>query len=314
MNNDYMNFLWEERFRPVKVEECILPVKIKQYFFDMINGGDLQNLLLCGNSGLGKTTVAKALCNDLGLEFDFINASDENGIDVLRNRITKFASTSSFNGNIKVVILDEADNLNANSTQRALRSFIEEYSSNCRFILTANEKHKIIPALQSRLNVIDFFISDDEVADIGFQIYTRLEEILMAHDIKYSDDVLYRLVEKYFPDFRKIIQQAQRFSMSGELTVNVLSAISEETVNEVVGYLKKKDWKSCREWVANHYTEDSNIYRKVYDALEQMTSDVGTLVMITQKYQYESVTHIDEEINLITFLTELMDNIAIKNV
>ena len=239
-------FIWSEKYRPSTIDECILPEELKKTFKSMVKNKQVQNMLLAGQPGTGKTTVARALCNELNCEIIFINASDENGIDTLRTKMMQFASTVSFEGKQKVIILDEADYLNANSIQPAMRSFIEQYSSNCRFILTANNKNRIIPALHSRLSVIDFRIEDDEIPGMAEQIYERLAAILKEENIKYKNNVLVGLVEKYFPDFRKMINELQIHSKEGKLSLKVLSELDDSVISELKTYLKDKDWFKMR--------------------------------------------------------------------
>lgn len=307
-------FIWSEKYRPSTIDECILPEELKKTFKSMVKNKQVQNMLLAGQPGTGKTTVARALCNELNCEIIFINASDENGIDTLRTKMMQFASTVSFEGKQKVIILDEADYLNANSIQPAMRSFIEQYSSNCRFILTANNKNRIIPALHSRLSVIDFRIEDDEIPDMAEQIYERLAAILKEENIKYKNNVLVGLVEKYFPDFRKMINELQIHSKEGKLSLKVLSELDDSVISELRTYLKDKDWFKMRQWVADNISNDVHmIFNSIYDMIiKEGGNSIPELIVLIGEYQYKSAFVANQEINMVAFLTEMMGTIDLK--
>lgn len=304
-------FLWVERYRPKVIDECILPPDLKETFNALVKGGQLPNLLLAGTAGLGKTTVAKALCNTLDLDYILINGSEESGIDVLRNKIKQFASTVSLNGGYKVVILDEADYLNPTSTMPALRGFIEEFSNNCRFILTCNLKNRIIEPLHSRCSVIEFNTSKKQLAVLAGEFMKRLTFILKSEGIKYTDKTVADLIIRYAPDWRRIINECQRYSSTGELPTAILVGASDESIAEVVRYLKNKDFKGMRNWVANNSTLDSAVvFRKLYDGLYEYAkpSSIPNIVLILADYSYKSAFVADRELNMVAAMTELMGN------
>lgn len=306
-------FLWAEEYRPKTIKDCILPGDIKKYFFDIVNKGDIQNMLLCGTAGTGKTTVARALCEELNSDYIVINGSEESGIDVLRTKIRQFASTISFTGNTKVVILDEADYLNPNSTQPALRGFIEEFASNCRFIFTCNFKNRIIPPLHSRCAVVEFKIPKDERQKTASQFLNRIVNILANENIEYDKKVVARVIEKYFPDFRRTLNELQRYSQSGCINEGILLNISEANMAVLVESIKEKDWKKMRGWVVNNLDNDPVVlFRKIYDTLVPLTNQVPNLVLTIADYQYKAAFVSDQEINLVACLTEIMASVEIK--
>ncbi len=300
-------FLWVEKYRPKTIEDCVLPSEIKKTFFDL--KGEIPNMILSGTAGTGKTTVARALCEQVGADWIIINGSEESGIDVLRTKIKNFASTVSLGGGNKVVILDEADYLNPQSTQPALRGFIEEFHKNCRFILTCNFKNRIIQPLHSRCTVIDFRIPSKERPRLASVFMARLMTILTEEGIKFNTDVLQELVIKYFPDFRRTINELQRYGTSGEIDVGILSNVQEESLNELMSHLKTKRFTDMRRWVAMNIDNDPvMLYRKLYDSLYD-TIDKSTIpqaVLIIADYSYKSAFVADQEINLVACLTELM--------
>ena len=274
-------FLWVEKYRPANIADCVLPDRIKQNFEEIVKQGEIPNMLLCRlSAGTGKTTVAKALCNELGVDYILINGSDESGIDVLRTKIRDFASTVSFGGQTKVVILDEADYLNPNSTQAALRAFIEEFSANCRFIFTCNFKNRIIEPLHSRCAVIDFKLNKDEKQLIASKFMGRLKYVLDEENINYSEKVVAELLMKYFPDYRRTLNELQRYSKSGIIDEGILSNIAEVNIKGLVDSLKDKDFKKMRQWVANNVdTDPQGLYRKIYDSLMDKVSNPAHLVL-----------------------------------
>lgn len=307
------HYLWVEKYRPKKIEDCILPQEQKDLFQQIIKRGDIQNMLLCGSAGTGKTTVARALCEELNSDYIIINGSEESGIDVLRTKIKQFASTVSFTGNTKVVILDEADYLNPNSTQPALRGFIEEFAENCRFIFTCNYKNRIIPPLHSRCAVVEFKIPNKEKPKVAAGFFNRLKHILTEENVKFDQKVLAHFVEKHFPDFRRSLNELQKYSHSGNIDEGILVSITESNIRELVDSLKEKDWKRMRAWVVNNLDNDPvTLFRKIYDTLLPLTSQVPQLVLTIADYQYKSAFVSDQEINLVACLTEVMASVEIK--
>lgn len=306
-------FLWVEKYRPRNLEDCILPAEQKAAFQEFIDKGEIQNMLLCGGAGMGKTTVARALCEELETDYLIINGSEESGIDVLRTKIKQFASTVSFTGKTKVIILDEADYLNPNSTQPALRGFIEEFSKNCRFIFTCNYKNRIIPPLHSRCAVIEFKYSKQEKPKIAAKFLKRVQFILQNENITFDEKVIASLVLKYFPDYRRIINELQRYSASGTIDEGILARVGEVNTQELVESLKEKDWKRMRSWVVNNIDNDPHgIFRKMYDDLVEKVVQVPELVLILADYQYKAAFVADQEINLVACLTEIMATVKFK--
>jgi DNA polymerase III delta prime subunit len=310
---DNSEYLWVEKWRPKTISDCILPAAQRKIFQEMISKGDIQNMLLCGSAGVGKTTVAKALCEEMELDYLFINASLENGIDVLRTKISQFASTVSFTGKTKVVILDEADYTNPQSFQPALRGFIEEFSKNCRFIFTCNFKNRIISPLHSRCSVIEFKIDKSEKPKIAAAFYRRLSDILSFEKIEFDSKSVAKIVEKYFPDYRRILNELQRYSVSGKIDEGILVNMSEININELISSLKEKDWRKMRTWVVNNIDNDpASLFRKIYDNLLDNVKQVPQFVLLLADYQYKSAFCADQEINLVACLTEIMATIEIK--
>ena len=307
------NFLWVEAYRPRKINDCILPKEHVDYFNQMVAKGEIQNMLLCGSAGTGKTTVARALCEELNTDYIVINGSEESGIDVLRTKIKQFASTVSFTGNTKVVILDEADYLNPNSTQPALRGFIEEFSSNCRFIFTCNFKNRIIPPLHSRCAVIEFKIKNADKPKIASAFFNRVTDILKLENIPFDPKVIARVVEKHFPDFRRSLNELQRYSQSGSIDEGILVNLGETNMKELVESVRVKDWKKMRSWVVSNLDNDPvSLFRKIYDTFVPLTNQVPQLVLMIADYQYKSAFVSDQEINLVACLTEIMASVEIK--
>ena len=265
MNTD---FLWVEEYRPKTIDDCILPTSLKTLFKSFIKKGELSNLLFSGTPGIGKTTVAKALCEELNCDWIMINGSEEGGIDVLRNKIKNFASTVSLSGGKKVVILDEADYLNPQSTQPALRGFMEEFHKNCGFILTCNYKNRLIEPLHSRCSGVDFRIPKGEINKLCTQFFKRVKSILDEEAVKYDDKVILELIKKHFPDFRKLINELQRYSVSGVIDAGILVNVSDENLKTLINHLKAKDFTEMRKWVVHNLDNDPvKIFRKIYDNL-----------------------------------------------
>ena len=306
-------FLWVEKYRPRTLEECIMPDAQKQVFQQFIEAGEIPNMLLCGTAGTGKTTVARALCNELGCDYIVINGSEESGIDVLRTKIKGFASTVSFEGKPKVVILDEADYLNPNSTQPALRAFIEEFSRNCRFIFTCNFKNRSSAPLHSRTTVIEFKLVNGQKKKMAGLFHKRMMDILKKEKVEYNDKVLAELLMKHFPDYRRVLNELQRYGAGGVIDEGVLSNLAELSTKALVDALRDKDFKKMRQWVANSVDSDpQSVYRKVYDTLIPKVKQVPQLVLIIADYQYKAAFVADQEINLTACLTEIMANVELS--
>lgn len=313
---DTTEFLWTEKYRPKRLDDCILPESLKKTFKAIVQGGELHNLLLTGTAGLGKTTVARALCNEMDLDYIVINGSEESGIDTLRSKIRSFASTVSLGNNgPKVVILDEADYLNPQSTQPALRGFIEEFSSNCRFILTCNFKNRIIEPLHSRCSVIEFNTPKIQLVELCGDFHRRLMKILQSEGVKYDVKVLVEVILKHAPDWRRILNECQRYSASGEIDSGLLVNLGDANVACLMKFLKEKDFKSMRTWVSNNIdSEPSAIFRKIFDSASEYAKPAGVpqVVLILADYQYKDAFVADHELNLVACLTELMASVEWK--
>ena len=306
-------FLWCEKYRPRNLDDCILPAEQRAVFQESIDKGEIQNMLLCGGAGMGKTTVARAICEELGTDYIIINGSEESGIDVLRTTIKQFASTVSFSGKTKVVILDEADYLNPNSTQPALRRFMEEFSTNCRFILTCNYKNRIIPALHSRCAVIEFKYSKEEKPKIAAKFMKRIQFILEREGIAFDEKVIASLLLKFFPDYRRIINELQRYSSSGKIDEGILARVGDVNITDLADAMKEKDWQKMRKWVVNNIDNDPQvIFRRIYDEFSNKVVEVPQLVLILADYGYKSAFCADQEINLVACLTEIMASVSFK--
>lgn len=302
-------FLWVEKYRPKTIEDTILPESLKQTFQEFVNQGNIPNLLLSGSAGCGKTTVARAMLEELGCDYIVINGSLNGNIDTLRNEIMQFASSVSLMGGRKYVILDEADYLNPNSTQPALRNFMEEFSRNCGFILTCNFKNRIIEPLQSRCSVVEFKIKKTDLPALATQMMKRLCQILDGESVEYDKAVLAELIKKHYPDWRRVINELQRYSATGKIDSGLLANITESSYKDLVRFLKEKDFTNTRKWVAENIDTDATaIFRTLYDTASQYISKntVPSLVLILAKYQYQAAFVADHEINLMACLTEMM--------
>jgi len=303
------SFLWVEKYRPKTIEECILPDRIKTLFSQISLEGRIPNMILSGDPGTGKTTVAKALCNEIGCDFLMINGSEESGIDVLRTKIRGYASTVSFDGGRKVVILDEADYLNPNSTQPALRSFIEEFEKHCSFILTCNYVNRIIEPLRSRCQSIDFKISREDKLTVGTNFGKRLYNILDQENVNYDKKVVAEVLMKHFPDYRRTLNELQKYSKYGNIDTGILSQISELDLTELMNYMKVKKFNDVRKWVVNNLDNDpQKVYRKIYDVASNhvQATSIPQLVLILADSQYKSAFAADHELNLVACLVEIM--------
>ena len=304
-------FLWVEKYAPKTIEECILPEGIKKTFQDFVDRGEISNLLLSGPPGIGKTTVAKALCYQLGVDFYVINGSDEGRfLDTIRNNAKNFASTVSLSSTAKhkVIIIDEADNTTSD-VQLLLRASIEEFSGNCRFIFTCNYKNKIIEPLHSRCAVVEFGIKGKEKTQLAGSFFKRLQNILDAEGVRYDPKILAELINKHFPDWRRVLNECQRYSVGGEIDSGILASFSDVSVNDLIAHLKDKNFSEVRKWVVSNLDNDSSvILRRVYDACYTCLSlqTIPAAVLIIAKYQYQIGFVCDQEINLLAALTEIM--------
>ena len=313
MNNE---FLWVEKYRPKTIEETILPVELKATFQQFVDQKNIPNLILSGSAGVGKTTVARAMLEQLGCDYIVINGSMNGNIDTLRNEILNFASSVSLSGGRKYVILDEADYLNANSTQPALRNFMEEFSRNCGFILTCNFKNRIIEPLHSRCSVVDFKIGKSDMAKLAVQFLKRVENILTDESVEFDKAVVAQVIQKHFPDWRRVLNELQRYSATGRIDSGILVNLSEVSLKELITMLKSKDFSGVRKWVGENMDNDQNvIFRKLYDTCAEYLADKQSeaqLVLIVSKYQYQSAFAADQEINMMACLTEMMIELEYK--
>jgi len=305
------DFIWVEKYRPQQIDECILPDHIKKTFQDFVNQGEIPNMLLSGPPGIGKTTVAKALCKQLGVDYYVINGSDEGRfLDTVRNNAKNFASTVSLTSQSKhkVIIIDEADNTTSD-VQLLLRASIEEFSSNCRFIFTCNYKNKIIEPLHSRCSVIEFSVKGKEKVNIAGLFFKRLQEILDLEKIPYDAKVLAEIINKHFPDWRRVLNECQRYSVGGRIDSGILATFSDVAVNDLIKNLKEKNFADVRKWVVANLDNDSSVLlRRLYDSLYDtlVPNSIPAAVLIIAKYQYQIAFVADQEINLLAALTEIM--------
>ena len=309
------DFLWVEKYRPRTIADTILPAELKVTFQKFVDEGNIPNMLLTGRAGVGKTTVARALLDQLGADYIIINGSMHGNIDTLRTDILNFASTVSFSGGRKYVILDESDYLNPNSTQPALRNFMEQYSKNCGFILTCNFKNKLIEPLWSRTSVIDFVVPKNEKPKLAAQFYRRVIDILTKEQVTFEPKAVAGLIEKHFPDWRRVLNELQRYAATGSIDVGIFSNLQDESFKSLVGYLKNKEFSNVRKWVGENSDVDvATFFRKLYDtSYELMDSpSVAQLVLILAKYQYQAAFVADHEINLAACLTEVMVECTFK--
>jgi len=303
------NFLWVEEYRPKDVSSCVLPKNLKDTFTEFVESDNIPNLILSGGPGVGKTTIAKAMLDQIGATYMMINGSEESGIDVLRTKIKNFASTVSLHGGRKYLILDEADYLNPQSTQPALRGFIEEFSANCGFILTCNYVNRIIPALISRCPTYDFSIPKDEKQELAGEFFKRSLQILKDENIEFETKAVAALVQKHFPDWRRVLNELQRYSVSGKIDAGILVNISSDNIKDLMGHMKQKEFTNVRKWVVNNLDNDpTRLFRSLYDNLYDYVdgSCIPHIVVILGEYQYKAAFVADQEINTLACLTEIM--------
>ena len=308
-------FLWVEQYRPVTIQACILPKILKDSLQSFVDKETLPNLILSGGPGVGKTTAARAMLEEIGATYMFINGSEESGIDVLRTKIKNFASTVSLEGGKKYLILDEADYLNPQSTQPALRGFIEEFHKNCGFVLTCNYKNRIIPALQSRCSVIDFTVPQKEKVNLAQQFFKRVMLILNTNEIKFSEKVVAELINIHFPDWRKVLNELQRYSVSGEIDAGILVNLGDKNIKDLMIMMKKKEFTNVRKWVVDSLDNDSDkLFRNIYDNLYEFIdpSSIPHVVVALGEYQYKAAFVADLEINMMACLTEIMGKAKFK--
>ena len=309
------DFLWVEKYRPRTIADTVLPHSLKAVFQQFVDDENIPNLLLTGRAGVGKTTVARAMLDELGADYIVINGSMHGNIDTLRVDILNFASTVSFSGGRKYVILDEADYLNPNSTQPALRNFMEQYSKNCGFILTCNFRNKLIEPLQSRCSVIDFVIPKTERPQLAVTFYKRVVDILTKENVEFDPKTVAALIEKHFPDWRRVLNELQRYSATGKIDAGMLTNLQDETFDQLVGFLKNREFSNIRKWVGENSDIDvPTFFRKFYDRASELMDppSVAQLVLIIAKYQYQAAFVIDHEINLAACMTEVMVECTFK--
>jgi len=302
------HMLWVEKYRPKTVEECILPDRLKQPFQEYVNQSSIPNLLLTGGAGVGKTTIARAMCEEIGCDYMIINGSDENGVDTIRYKIRNYASSMSMAGGRKVVIIDEADYLTPNA-QAILRNAIEEYSSNCSFIFTCNYKNKIIEPLHSRCAVVEFVLKNGERAKMAGLFFKRIQNILGEKEhIEYEDKVIVEIVKKHFPDFRRVLNELQRYSKFGKIDTGLLAQIQDVSISEIIKFMKEKDFTSIRKWVGSNDIDPTTFFRKIYDSLYDSIKpqSIPRAVLILADYQYKNAFVADTEINVVACLIEIM--------
>ena len=308
-------FLWVEKYRPNAIRDCILPDNLKKTFTEFVNDKHIPNLILSGGPGVGKTTVAKAMLEEIGATYMMINGSEESGIDILRTKIKNFASTVSLEGGRKYIILDEADYLNPQSTQPALRGFMEEFHKNCGFILTCNYKNRLIPSIHSRCSIVDFIIPKEQKPKLAQDFFIRVQNILNKEKVKFDPKAVAELLNKFFPDWRRVLNELQRYSASGIIDAGILVNISDSNINELMHSLREKEFTNVRKWIVQNLDNDPvRIFRRVYDSLYDFLdgSTIPHAVVILADYSYKSAFVADQEINLLACMTELMGQVKFK--
>jgi DNA polymerase III delta prime subunit len=310
MNND---FLYVEKYRPQTIEQCVLSSNIKKVFLSLRDKGEIINLLLSGGPGTGKTTVARALCNELDVDYIIINGSESRGIDMVRQQVGSFASTMSTNGKVKVVILDEADYITPEA-QAALRNLIESFSSSCRFILTCNFKHKIIDPLHSRCSVIDFTTAKSELPKLQAEFAKRVLDILRQENVEFNTDSVLEVIKRHYPDNRRVLNELQRYAnISGNIDTGILNVIDSSKVKNLIDFMKKGDFKSCRQWIADNPDPDvlfNELYQNIVELVQPDT--IPNLILIMGEYQHRAAFVASQEINLAAFVVEVMKSVKWK--
>ena len=308
-------FLWCEKYRPSTLADCVLPDELKDTFQKFVDNKNIPNLLLSGSAGVGKTTVAKAILDELGADYIVVNGSLHGNIDTLRTEIMNFATTVSFSEGRKYVILDEADYLNPQSTQPALRNFMEEYSKNCGFILTCNFKNRIIDPLHSRCSVIDFVFPKKMAPKLAGTFFARVKDILDQEQVKYDEKVLAEVIQRHFPDWRRVLNELQRYSVNGVIDTGLLANSSQNAFNSLISLLKDRQFTEMRKWVAQNIDSDpTSIMRQLYDHASEKVDpkSIPQLVLLIGEYQYKAAFVADQEINLVAFLTQVMAEVEFK--
>jgi len=308
-------YLWVEKYRPNAIRDCILPDNLKKTFIEFVNDKHIPNLILSGGPGVGKTTVAKAMLEEIGATYMMINGSEESGIDILRTKIKNFASTVSLEGGRKYIILDEADYLNAQSTQPALRGFMEEFHKNCGFILTCNYKNRLIPPLHSRCSIVDFIIPKEQKPKLAQDFFIRVQNILNKEKVEFDPKAVAELLNKFFPDWRRVLNELQRYSASGQIDAGILVNIADSNIKELMHSLREKEFTNVRKWIVQNLDNDPvRIFRRVYDSLYDFLdgSTIPHAVVILADYSYKSAFVSDQEINLLACMTELMGQVKFK--
>jgi len=311
MNVNMNESLWVERYRPHKVADCILPDDLKNTFQQYVDRKEIPHLLICGTAGTGKTTIARALCEEVGCDYLIINGSDENGIDTFRTKIKNYASSMSFSGTKKVIIIDEADGLNPNSVQPAMRAAMEEFAHNCTFIMTCNYKNRIIDPLHSRCAVIEFKLRKEDKPKMASLFMKRAAQILKNEGVEFDAPVLAEVVKKHFPDYRRVLNELQRYAVSGKIDAGILASVADVSLSELIKSLKAKDFSSMRKWVSENSNDDSvRIFRKIYDGLYDYMEkgSIPLAVVVLAKYQYQAAFVADQELNLVACMTEVMSD------